>query len=143
MSGQHVCICTSKPSGLSSARTARLATPLNSSSTLSIRYLRPSWVRSSTKSELGINGQSLGNGTAFFRCGAFAAGLCDAHQFKIFGSGIPIMSPPGPNTWTLNILPLGQFAPHCDFLLTLSTSPRSVAICYIPSGKLPVRFNDL
>jgi hypothetical protein len=23
--------------------------------------------------------------------------VCDAHQSKIFGSGIPIMSPPGPN----------------------------------------------
>jgi hypothetical protein len=37
-----------------------------------------------------------------------ASFVCDAHQSKIFGSGIPIMFP-GPNTWTLNILPLGQF----------------------------------
>src|SRR5215467_11674992 len=35
--------------------------------------------------------------------------------------------PPGPNSWPLNIQPLVQFPPHCDFLLTLSTSPSSVA----------------
>jgi hypothetical protein len=38
------------------------------------------------------------------------SGQRDAHQSKTFGSGIPII-PPAPNTWTLNILPLGQFRP--------------------------------
>jgi hypothetical protein len=28
-----------------------------------------------------------------FRCGTFAGPVCDAHPSKIFGSGIPIMSP--------------------------------------------------
>jgi hypothetical protein len=36
----------------------------------------------------------------------------DAHQSKIFESGIP-----GPNIWTLKIQPLGQFLPHLGFLL--------------------------
>src|SRR5262249_2227052 len=53
--------------------------------------------------------------------------FCDAHRSKIFGSGIPIMSPPGPNTWTLNIQPLDQFRPHRGFLLARSTLPGSVA----------------
>src|SRR5215467_266640 len=35
--------------------------------------------------------------------------------------------PPGPNTWTLNIQPLGQFRPHRGFLLARSTLLSSVA----------------
>ena len=35
--------------------------------------------------------------------------------------------PPGPNTWTLNIQPLGQFRPHRSFLLARFTLPSSVA----------------
>jgi len=35
--------------------------------------------------------------------------------------------PPGPNTWTLNIQPLGQFRPHRGFLLARCTLPCSVA----------------
>jgi hypothetical protein len=35
--------------------------------------------------------------------------------------------PPGPNTWTLNIQPLGRFHPHHHFLLARSTLPSSVA----------------
>ena len=34
------------------------------------------------------------------------------------------MSPPGPNTWTLNIQPLGRFHPHRHFLLARSTLPQ-------------------
>ena len=32
--------------------------------------------------------------------------------------------PPGPNTWTLNIQPLGRFHPHRHFLLARSTLPQ-------------------
>jgi hypothetical protein len=78
-----------------------------------------------------------------FRCGAFAAARLHAHRSKIFGSGIPITSPPGPNTWTLNIQPFDQFRPHRGFLLARFTLPSSVAAYYIPPGKLPVCFNDL
>jgi hypothetical protein len=45
---------------------------------------------------------------------------------KIFESGISMMSA-GPNIWTLNIQPLGQFRPHRGFLLVRSTLLSSVA----------------
>ena len=35
--------------------------------------------------------------------------------------------PPAPNTWTLNILPLGQFRSALGFLSARSTLPSSVA----------------
>jgi hypothetical protein len=35
--------------------------------------------------------------------------------------------PPAPNTWTLNIEPLGQFLLHRGFLLAQATLPSSVA----------------
>jgi len=66
--------------------------------------------------------QSLGNGTAFSAVAPSQRPVCDAHQSKIFGSGIPII-PPAPNTWTLNILPLGQFRPAPR----LSVSPIHIA----------------
>jgi hypothetical protein len=69
--------------------------------------------------------QSLGNGTAF-RSGAFAAARATPINPKYSGAVFRLF-PPAPNTWTLNILPLGQFRPALGFLLTLSTSPSSVA----------------
>jgi hypothetical protein len=39
--------------------------------------------------------QSLGNGTASSAVAPSQRPVCDAHQSKIFGSGIPII-PPGP-----------------------------------------------
>jgi hypothetical protein len=39
--------------------------------------------------------QSLGNGTAFSAVAPSQRPVCDAHQSKIFGSGIPII-PRGP-----------------------------------------------
>jgi hypothetical protein len=51
--------------------------------------------------------------------------------------------PPGPNIWTLNIQPLGQFRPHSAFC---QPDPHCLAVwpvCYIPPGKLPVCFDDL
>jgi len=63
--------------------------------------------------------QSLGNAFPLWR---LRSGQGDAHQSKIFGSGIPII-PPGPETWRLNILPLGQFRPAPR----LSVSPIHIA----------------
>jgi len=40
-----------------------------------------------------IDGRSLGNGTAFSAAEPSQRPVCDAHQSKIFGSGIPIVSP--------------------------------------------------
>ena len=51
--------------------------------------------------------QSLGNGTAF-RSGAFAAARATPINPKYSGAVFRLF-PPAPNTWTLNILPLGQF----------------------------------
>jgi hypothetical protein len=51
--------------------------------------------------------------------------------------------PPGPNTWTLNIQPLGQFLPHRSFLLARSTLPSSVARLLHNAGyRLLRRFED-
>src|SRR5262249_18728316 len=71
-------------------------------------------LRSQTTEGAGIDGRSLGNGTAFSAVAPSQRPVCDAHQSKIFESGISIMSP-GPNIWTLNIQPLGQFRPHLGF----------------------------
>jgi len=56
--------------------------------------------------------QSLGNGTAFsgLRSGR-ATPINPKYSGAVFRS-----FPPAPNTWRLNILPLGQFRPHLDFL---------------------------
>jgi hypothetical protein len=54
----------------------------------------------------------VGNSSAFSALAPSQRPMYDAHQPKIFESGISIMSP-GPNTWTLNIQPLDQFRPHC------------------------------
>src|SRR5262249_10965439 len=54
---------------------------------------------------------SVGNSSAFSALAPSQRPMYDAHQPKIFESGISIMSP-GPNTWTLNIQPLDQFRPH-------------------------------
>jgi hypothetical protein len=40
-----------------------------------------------------IDGRSLGNGTAFSAVAPSQRPVCDAHQSKIFESGISIMSP--------------------------------------------------
>jgi hypothetical protein len=53
--------------------------------------------------------QSLGNGTAF-RSVAFAAARATPINPKYSGAVFRLF-PPAPNTWTLNILPLGQFRP--------------------------------
>ena len=52
--------------------------------------------------------------------------MCDAHQSK-YSETVFRSCPPGPNTWTLNIQPLGQFRPHRGFLLARSTLLSSVA----------------
>jgi hypothetical protein len=78
-----------------------------------------------------------------FRCGAFAAARVRRPSIQNIRERYSDHVPPGPNTWTLNILPLGQFRPHYGFLLTLSTLPSSVAHLLLPPGKLPLCFEDL
>src|SRR5499427_2875737 len=59
-----------------------------------------------------IDGQSLGNGTAFSAVAPSQRPTCDAHQTKIFGSGIPtIMSPRARIPGRLTSKSLGQFPP--------------------------------
>src|SRR5262249_17978372 len=78
-----------------------------------------------------------------FRCGASAAARVRHPSIQNIRERYSDHVPPGPNTWTLNILPLGQFRPHCGFLLTLSTLSSSVAHLLLPPGKLPLCFEDL
>jgi len=63
--------------------------------------------------------QSLGNGTAF-RSGAFAAARATPINPKYSGAVFRLF-PPAPNTWRLNILPLGQFRPPCACCQARST----------------------
>jgi hypothetical protein len=51
------------------------------------------WVERSETKKARIDGRSLGNGTAFSAVAPSQRPACDAHQSKIFGSGIPIVSP--------------------------------------------------
>jgi hypothetical protein len=50
-------------------------------------------LRSQTKEGVRIDGRSLGNGTAFSAVAPSQRPVYDAHQSKIFESGISIMSP--------------------------------------------------
>src|SRR5262245_60037738 len=61
-----------------------------------------------------------------FRCGAFAAARLHAHRSKNIRERYSDHVPPGPNTWTLNVQPLGRFRPHRSFLLARSALPSSV-----------------
>jgi hypothetical protein len=60
-----------------------------------------------------------------FRCGAFAA-ACATHIDPKYSGAVCV--PPGPNTWTLNIQPLGRFHPHRHFLLDRSTLPQQCGL---------------
>ena len=62
-----------------------------------------------------------------FRCGAFAAARVRRPSIQNIRERYFGHVAPGPNTWTLNIQPLGQFRPHRSFLLARSTLPSSVA----------------
>jgi hypothetical protein len=65
--------------------------------------------------ERPIDGQSLGNGTAFSAVAPPQRPVCDAHQSTNIRERYSDHVPPGPNIWTLNIQPLGQFRPHLAF----------------------------
>ena len=63
--------------------------------------------------------QSLGNAFPLWR---LRSGRCDAINPKYSGAVFRLF-PPAPNTWTCNILPLGQFRPAPR----LSVSPIHIA----------------
>src|SRR5262249_44440651 len=104
---------------------------------------RGSGLSAAKRKRAGIDGQSLGSGTAFSAVALSQRPVCDAHQSNIFGSGIPIVSPrariPGRLTSSRLVssartVVFYQPAPHC----------RAVwHACYIPQAKLPVCFDDL
>jgi hypothetical protein len=71
-------------------------------------------------------GATLTDGTAFSAVAPSQRPVCDTHQPK-YSETVFRSCPPGPNTWTLNIQPLGQFRPHRGFLLARSTLLTSVA----------------
>jgi hypothetical protein len=62
-----------------------------------------------------------------FRCGTFRSGPCATPISPKYSGAVFRSCPPGPNTWTLNIQPLGQFRPHRGVLLARSTLPSRVA----------------
>ena len=71
-------------------------------------------------------GATLTDGTAFSAVAPSQRPVCDTHQPK-YSETVFRSCPPGPNTWTLNIQPLGQFRPHRGFLLARPTLLSSVA----------------
>ena len=71
-------------------------------------------------------GATLTDGTAFSAVAPSQWPVCHAHQSK-YSEAVFRSCPPGPNTWTLNIQPLGQFRPHRGFLLARPTLLSSVA----------------
>jgi hypothetical protein len=89
------------------------------------------------------DGRSLGNGTAFSAVAPPQRPVYDAHQSKIFGSGILIVSPrariPGRLT-SSRLVGSARTAAFCE------PDPHCPAVWpayYIPPGKLPVCFDDL
>jgi len=56
-----------------------------------------------------------------FRCGAFAAARVRRPSIQSTRERCSDHVPPGPNAWTLNIEPPGQFRPQRGFLLTRFT----------------------
>ena len=56
-------------------------------------------LRSQTTEGVGIDGRSLGNGTAFSAVAPSERPVCDAHRSNIR----EVVSPPGPNSWPPNI----------------------------------------
>ena len=79
------CACAKEaPAHSAVTRTARRALPVE---------LGMDRYNQKRNEERTIDGQSLGNGTAFSAVAPPQRPVCDAHQSKIFGSGIPIMSP--------------------------------------------------
>ena len=69
--------------------------------------------------------------------------VCDAHQSKIFGSGIPIMSPRARILGRLTSSRLVSSARTAAFCQPDPHCPAVWPVCYIPPGKLPVCFDDL
>src|SRR5215813_1031188 len=65
---------------------------------------------------------TLRDGTAFSAVAPSQRPVCDVHQSK-YSETVFRSWPPGPNTWTPNIQPLGQFRPTPR----LSVSPTHVA----------------
>src|SRR5262249_32687859 len=83
-----------------------------------------------------IDGRSLGNGTAFSAVAPSQRPVCDAHQSKIFGSGIPIMSPRARIPGGLTSCRLVSSARHLAFLSARSTLPSSVARLLHTAGQV-------
>jgi hypothetical protein len=83
-------------------------------------------------------GATLTDGTAFSAVAPSQRPVCDAHQSK-YSETVFRSCPPGPNTWTLNIQPLGQFRPHRGFLLARFTLLTSVARLLHTAGCLLLR----
>ena len=71
-----------------------------------------------------------------FRCGTFAAARVRRPSIQNIRERYSDHVPPGPNTWRLNILPLGQFRPHRGFLSARSTLPSSVARLLHTAGQV-------
>ena len=84
-------------------------------------------------------GATLTDGTAFSAVAPSQRPVCDTHQPK-YSETVFRSCPPGPNTWTLNIQPLGQFRPHRGFLLARSTLLSSVARLLHTAGGRAVPF---
>jgi hypothetical protein len=94
-------------------------------------------LRRQTKEGVGIDGRSLGNGTAFSAVAPSQRPVYDAHQSK------SIMSPRARTSERLTSSRLVSSARTSAFR---QPDPHCLAVlpaCHIPPGKLPVCFDDL
>src|SRR5262245_65444900 len=113
------CACAKEaPAHSAVTRTARRALPVELA-----------WTGTTTETQRRTNdGRAIARERhGLFRCGASAAARVRHPSIQHIRERYSDHVAPGPNTWTLNIQPLGQFRPHRGFLLTLPTSPSSVA----------------
>ena len=90
----------------------------------------------------GIDGLSLGNGTAFSAVAPSQRPVCDAHQSKVFGSGAPIMSPRARTPGRLTSDGLVSSARTAASVSPMRISLAVLPVCYIPPPKSPDRFDD-
>ena len=125
------CACAKEaPAHSAVTRTARSALPVELGMD---RYNH----RNATKNERSTGGRS-GTAQPFPLWRLPQRPVCDAHQSK-YSETVFRSCPPGPNTWTLNIQPLGQFRPHRGFLLARFTLLTSVARLLHTAGCLLLR----
>src|SRR5215831_8314437 len=94
------------------------------------------------REEIRIDERHSEKNTAFSALWRLRSGPCATPINPKYSGAVFRSCPPGPNTWMLNVQPLGQFRPHVAFCQPDSHCPAVWHACYIPPRKLPECFDD-